>query len=106
MGDPISLAVGGALLGAKIGGASAFTAAGAALGGLAGLGAGFAARSFFGRKGTDSASRTLQTSGVPQVADDSVSKRRRRIGRSALIFTDQNDILGEPTLGRNELLAI
>ncbi len=77
------------------------------LGLLAAGGVGFAASKLFSGGGKrDSASSTLQQTSVPQVADDSAAKRRRRIGRSALIFTDQEDILGEmPSLGRGELIA-
>ncbi len=50
---------------------------------------------------------TLQPS-VPQVSNEAAAqKRKRRIGRSALIATEQEDILGDPpTLGRNVLTAI
>lgn len=43
---------------------------------------------------------------TPQVADDTAARKRRRIGRNALIFTEQEDILGNPTItGRNRLIA-
>lgn len=84
MGDPITTGLligGGALLGAK----------------------------FLGKKSSsDTASRTVQASTPPSVADDTAAEKQRRlIGRNALIATQQDDkdILGEPKLGRNELTA-
>ncbi len=44
---------------------------------------------------------------TPQVAASSAARKRRRIGRNALILSDQEDILGEPAvLGRSQLTAV
>ena len=43
---------------------------------------------------------------TPQIADATVSrKKRRRIGRNALIQTDQEDILGNPTTTSRSFLT-
>lgn len=105
MADPITLGIAGAFIGKAIGATAAFGALGTAVGGAAGIGLGFAAKAFLGGKG-NSAGRTLQDSNIPQVANEAAAKKTRRIGRAALIFTDQEDILGEtPSISRNELIA-
>lgn len=119
MADPISLAVIGGVVGGSLGitapvaatataaavAGTGFSLLGAGIGAAAGAGLGFSAKKFLS-SGKDSASKTLQTQTTPQVADDSAAKKKRRIGRNALIFTDQEDILGEtPSISRNELIA-
>lgn len=50
--------------------------------------------------------QVIPQAATPQVADGTAARRRRRIGRNALILTDQEDILGNPvTLGRSALTA-
>ena len=57
-------------------------------------------------KSSQPSQQPISQPATPRVADDSVARRRRRIGRNALILTDQEDILGEPTItGRNTLTA-
>lgn len=61
---------------------------------------------FSSRSSQPSRQGTPQAGPAPRVADDSVARRRRRIGRNALILSDQEDILGNPTtLGRSQLTA-
>jgi len=59
------------------------------------------------RSSKDGGAASVTPSVPPSVADDSVSKRKRRIGRNALILSNQEDILGgEASTSRNVLTAI
>ena len=63
--------------------------------------------SLFSKSKSDSSSKTVESVAAPSVADDTAAaKKRRLIGRSALVKSQQDDILGGPSIGRNELTAI
>lgn len=73
-------------------------------------GAGFSifkgVKGLFSSKSSSASQQPAQQQSTPRVADDSGARRRRRIGRNALVLTDQEDILGETaTTGRSALTA-
>lgn len=69
---------------------------------------GLAGGTFFAsRSSRGGGAASVTPSAVPQVADDSGAKKRQRVGRNALILSNQEDILGgEASTSRNVLTAI
>lgn len=108
MADPITLGVVGATVGSAIGAGTAHTALGFALGGAAGAALGFGAKKLLKGSGGGSGQPTFSPISAPQVSDDSGADKVRKTTRAALIKSDQEseDILGGPSIGRNELVAI
>lgn len=108
MADPITLGIAGAAVGSAIGAGTAHTALGLALGGLAGGAIGLGAKKILKGSGGGSSQPSLAPISTPVVSDDTGAERVRKVTRNALIKTQQSedDILGGPSIGRNELVAI